>query len=107
MCVCAPPHLGVHALHLILLQLELHKVVDDVEQFGRDGLEVLVVVVLDGQRGEDGVVDQGRAQVRQHTGGVLPRVLVEVLGDEVVEDGVAQELQPLVAVWWGRSHDAH
>lgn len=51
-------HLGVHALHLVLLQLKLHKVVDDVEKLGGNGLEVLVVVVLDSQRGEDGVVDE-------------------------------------------------
>ena len=77
-------HLRVHALHLVLLQLKLHKVVDDVEELGRDGLEVLVVVVLDGQGGEDGVVDQGRAQVGQHAGRVLPRVFIKVLRYEVV-----------------------
>ncbi len=51
-------HLGVHALHLVLFQLKLHKVVNDVEKLRRDGLEVLVVVILDGQRGKDGVVDK-------------------------------------------------
>lgn len=65
---CRPPllsvkrtHLGVHALHLVLLQLELHKVVDDVEQLGGDGLKELVVVVFNGERGEDSVVDERRA----------------------------------------------
>lgn len=77
-------HLRVHALHLVLLQLELHKVVDDVEKLGRDGLEVLVVVVLDGQRGKDGVVDECRAQVGQHARRVLPRVFIKVLCYEVV-----------------------
>lgn len=77
-------HLGVHALHLVLLQLELHKVVDDVEQLGRDGLEIFVVIVFNGQRGEDGVVDERRAQVRQHAGRVLARVFVKVLCYEVV-----------------------
>lgn len=77
-------HLRVHALHLVLLQLKLHKVVNDVEQLRRDGLEVLVVVVFDCQRGEDGVVDERRAQVGQHAWRVLPRVFVKVLCYEVV-----------------------
>lgn len=54
------------------------------EKLRRDGLEVFVVVVLDGQRGKNGVVDERRAQVGQHAGGVLPRVFVKVLGYEVV-----------------------
>lgn len=77
-------HLRVHALHLVLLQLELHKVVDDVEQLWRDGLEELVIVVFHGERGEDGVVDERRAQVGQHSGRVLPRVFIKVLRYEVV-----------------------
>ncbi len=60
--------------------------------------EVPVEPVLDGQRGEDGVVDERGPQICQSAGGVLPLVLVEVAGDEVVEDGVAQELEALVAV---------
>ena len=35
-------------------------------------LEVLLEVVLDRQRGEDGVVDQCAAQVSQRAGRVLP-----------------------------------
>lgn len=68
------------------------------EELGRHGLEVLVVVVLDGQRGEDGVVDQSRAQVGQDPRGVLPRVFVKVLGYEVVQNGISQELQALVTI---------
>ena len=54
--------------------------------------------VLDGQRGEDGVVDEGGPEVGQRARRVAPWVLVEVSGDHVVEDGVAEELEPLVAV---------
>lgn len=71
-------------MHFVLLQLELHKVVDDVEQLGRHSLEVLVVVVLDGQGGEDSVVDECRAQVCEHAGRVLARVFIKVLRYEVV-----------------------
>ena len=60
--------------------------------------EVFVETVLDGQRGEDGVVDEGRPEVGQRARRVAPWVLVEVSGDHVVEDGVAEELEPLVAV---------
>lgn len=91
-------HLGVHALHLVLLQLELHEVVDDVEELGGDGFEVLVVVVLDRQRREDGVVDQRGPQVGQDARGVLPRVFVKVLGYEVVQNRISQELQALVTI---------
>lgn len=92
-------YLGVHALHLILLQLKLHKVVDDAEKLGRDSLEVLVVVVLHSQRGKDCVIDQRWAQVCQHTGGMLPGVFVKVLGYEVVENCIAKKLEPLVTIW--------
>ena len=71
-------------MHLVLLQLKLHKVVDDVEQLGGDGFEVLVVVVLHSQGGKDGVVDESRAQVGQNPGGVLSRVFIKVLRYEVV-----------------------
>lgn len=91
-------HLGVHALHLVLLQLELHEVVDDVEELGGDSFEVLVVVVLDRQRREDGVVDQRGPQVGQDARGVLPRVFVKVLGNEVVQNRISQELQALVTI---------
>ena len=60
--------------------------------------EVFVETVLDGQRGEDGVVDQGGPEVGERARRVSPGVLVEVSGDHVVEDGVAEELEPLVAV---------
>ena len=60
--------------------------------------EVFVEAVLDGKRGEDGVVDQGGPEVGERARGVTPRVLVEVPRDHVVEDGVAEELEPLVAV---------
>lgn len=96
--VSCSTHLGVHALHLVLLQLELHEVVDDVEELGGDGFEVLVVVVLDRQRREDGVVDQRGPQVGQDTRGVLPRVFVKVLGYEVVQNRISQELQALVTI---------
>ena len=40
--------------------------------------EILVELELDGQRSEDGVVDQGRTQVSQGSGRVLAAVLVQV-----------------------------
>lgn len=91
-------NLGVHALHLILLQLELHEVINDMEELRGDSFEVLVVVVLDRQRREDGVVDQCGPQVGQDARGVLPRVFVKVLGYEVVQDRISQELQALVTI---------
>ena len=60
--------------------------------------EVFVETVLHGQRGEDGVVDQGGSEVGQRARRVAPGVLVELPGDHVVEDGVAEELEPPVAV---------
>ena len=57
-----------------------------------------MVVVLDGQRGKDGVVDERRAQVGQHAGRVLPWVFVKVLGYEVVENCITKELKPLVTI---------
>ena len=54
--------------------------------------------VLDGERGEDGVVDEGGPEVGERARRVAPRVLVEVSRHHVVEDGVAEELEPLVAV---------
>lgn len=50
-------NLRIHSLHFVFLQLKLHKIVDHVEQFGRYRFEVLVVIVLDGQGSEYGVVD--------------------------------------------------
>ena len=60
--------------------------------------EVLVESVLDGERGEDGVVDEGGPEVGERARRVAPRVLVEVPRHHVVEDGVAEELESLVAV---------
>lgn len=77
-------HLRIHSLHFVFLQLKLHKIVDHMEQFGRHGFEVLVVIVLDGQGSEYGVVDKRRTQVGQHARGVLPGVFVKVLSNEVV-----------------------
>ena len=41
-------------------------------------------VVADRQRGEDGVVDQGRAEVGQRARTVVTPVLVQVARDQVV-----------------------
>lgn len=77
-------HLRIHSLHFILLQLKLHKIIDHVEQFGRDSFEVLVVIVLDSQGSKYGVVDKCRAQVGQHAWRVLPGIFIKVLCYEVV-----------------------
>ena len=57
--------------------------------------EVLVEPVLDGERGEDGVVDEGGAQVGERARRVVPGVLVEVPRHHVVQHGVPEELQTL------------
>ncbi|KAH9406809.1 hypothetical protein TYRP_013071 [Tyrophagus putrescentiae] len=76
----------------------LDKAVDDAKQLVAELHQVLVEAVLDGEAGEEGVVHQGGAQVGERARRVAARVLVEVARDEVVEDGVAEKLQPLVAV---------
>ena len=49
---------------------------------------------LDGQRGEDVIVDEGGAQVSEDPRGVLLDVLKQVACDHVVQDRVAKKLQP-------------
>lgn len=78
-------------MHFVLLELKLHEIVDDMEELGRNGLKVLVVVILHSQRREDGIVDQSRAQVSQDPWGVLPWVFIKVLSYEVVQNCISQE----------------
>lgn len=92
-------HLWIHSLHLVFLQLKLHKIVNDVEKLRRDSLEVLVVVILDRQRGKDSVIDKCRAEISQHARRVLPWIFVKVLSYEVVKNCIAEELQSLVTIW--------
>ena len=61
-------------------------------------LEVPVQLPLDGERREDVVVHERRAQVSQLPGRELLAVLVDVPSDHLVENRVAEELQSLVAV---------
>lgn len=77
-------HLRIHSLHFIFLQLKLHKIIDHVEQFRRNGFEVFVVIVLDSQGSKYGVVDKRRTQVGQHARGMLPGIFIKVLSYEVV-----------------------
>lgn len=54
-------------------------------------------LVFHGQGRKNGVIDERRAEIGEHSGAVSLFVLKEEPGDQVVEDGIAQELQPLIA----------
>ena len=54
------------------------------KQLRAERLEVFVIAELDGQRGEDGVIDESRAEISQCSGGEVLMMIKEVSSDEVV-----------------------
>ena len=61
------PYLFLQADIVSFLFLPRDKLLYDLEELRRDRLEVLVEIPLDRQPREDVVIDEGRAQVCQHT----------------------------------------
>lgn len=78
--------------------LVVHELIDQPPQHRGNALEIFVDVVAHDERRENVIIDQGRPQVRQIAGGMAPTILVEKPGDRVVEHGVPQQLQSLVAI---------
>lgn len=76
-----------------VLLLPRDELVDDVKQLWRGRFEVFVEVPLDCERREDVVVDESRAQIGEHARRVLDRILEQVPSDDVIQDGVAEELE--------------
>ena len=61
-------------------------------------LEVVVESMSHSQCCKDRIVHKRRPQVRERSRRVFPRVFVKMSGDQIVQHGIAEKLEPLVTL---------
>lgn len=83
---------------MTVFMLNSDESIDDIVQSRRQMPEILVKSMTNSQRGEYRVVDECRSEISQCSRGVLSGIFVKMSSYQVIEHGVAEELQPLIAV---------